>query len=153
MQKVYYAVVSLLAIILILVTGKYVYESYKSDKPEMVNQQQTTVIIPTLEQRLNDWAEEKRNTEMYNLCMELPEQIVKTILKRIGTSATYEEIAEEYLRNTSYYISMQIRDNMPGIIGPDSKNAKVEIKTEVTRPEREQDKPMRPSISVVDSIK
>ena len=91
--------------------------------------------------------------ELYNLCMELPEQIVRTILNRIGTTATYEEIAEEYLRNTNYYISMQLKEVMPGITGPDAKNAKVEIKTEVSRPEKESEKAVKVPITVIDSIK
>ena len=91
--------------------------------------------------------------ELYDLCMELPEQIVRTILNRIGTTAMYEEIAEEYLRNTNYYISMQLKEVMPGITGPDAKNAKVEIKTEVNRPEKESEKAVKVPITVIDSIK
>lgn len=132
----------------------YGYDKYHGTKPEMVEDQQSTeVIIPTLEQKLNDWNAEKHNTELYDLCMELPEQIVKTILNRIGTTATYEEIAEEYLRNTNYYISMQLKEVMPGITGPDAKNAKVEIRTEVERPVPEKDKPVTVPVTVKDSIK
>lgn len=132
----------------------YGYDKYHGTKPEMVEDQQSTeVIIPTLDQRLNNWNAEKHNTELYDLCMELPEQIVKTILNRIGTTATYEEIAEEYLRNTNYYISMQLKEVMPGITGPDAKNAKVEIKTEVNRQEKESEKAVKVPITVIDSIK
>lgn len=132
----------------------YGYDKYHGTKPEMVEDQQSTeVIIPTLDQRLNNWNAEKHNAELYDLCMELPEQIVKTILNRIGTTATYKEIAEEYLRNTNYYISMQLKEVMPGITGPDAKNAKVEIKTEVNRPEKESEKAVKVPITVIDSIK
>ena len=132
----------------------YGYDKYHGTKPEMVEDQQSTeVIIPTLDQKLNDWNAEKHNTELYDLCMELPEQIVKTILNRIGTTATYEEIAEEYLRNTNYYISMQLKEVMPGITGPDAKNAKVEIRTEVERPIPEKDKPVTVPVIVKDSVK
>lgn len=86
---------------------------------------------------------------------ELPEQISTVLfLNRIkATTATYEEIAEEYLRNTNYYISMQLKEVMPGITGPDAKNAKVEIKTEVNRPEKESEKAVKVPITVIDSIK
>lgn len=132
----------------------YGYDKYHGTKPEMVEDQQSTeVIIPTLDQRLNNWNAEKHNAELYDLCMELPEQIVKTILNRIGTTATYEEIAEEYLRNTNYYISMQLKEVMPGITGPDAKNAKVEIRTEVERPVPEKDKPVTVPVIVKDSVK
>lgn len=132
----------------------YGYDKYHGTKPEMVEDQQSTeVIIPTLDQRLNNWNAEKHNAELYDLCMELPEQIVKTILNRIGTTATYEEIAEEYLRNTNYYISMQLKEVMPGITGPDAKNAKVEIRTEVERTIPEKDKPVTVPVIVKDSVK
>lgn len=143
-----------LCLVLLGVILWYGYDKYHGTKPEMVEDQQSTeVIIPTLDQKLNDWNAEKHNTELYNLCMELPEQIVKTILNRIGTTATYEEIAEEYLRNTNYYISMQLKEVMPGITGPDAKNTKVEIRTEVERPIPEKDKPVTVPVIVKDSVK
>lgn len=154
MNKFRDVAIGLLCIVLLGGILWYGYDKYHGTKPEMVEDQQSTeVIIPTLDQRLNDWNAEKHNTELYDLCMELPEQIVKTILNRIGTTATYEEIAEEYLRNTNYYISMQLKEVIPGITGPDAKNAKVEIKTEVNRPEKESEKAVKVPITVTDSIK
>ena len=154
MNKFRDVAIGLLCIVLLGGILWYGYDKYHGTKPEMVEDQQSAeVIIPTLDQRLNDWNAEKHNTELYDLCMELPEQIVKTILNRIGTTATYEEIAEEYLRNTNYYISMQLKEVMPGITGPDAKNAKVEIKTEVNRPEKESEKAVKVPITVIDSIK
>lgn len=154
MNKFRDVAIGLLCIVLLGGVLWYGYDKYHGTKPEMVEDQQSTeVIIPTLDQRLNDWNAEKHNTELYDLCMELPEQIVKTILNRIGTTATYEEIAEEYLRNTNYYISMQLKEVMPGITGPDAKNAKVEIRTEVNRPEKESEKAVKVPITVTDSIK
>ena len=133
----------------------YGYDKYQEEK-ESVNTTEeisTKIEIPTLEQRVNEWNEEKHSNALYNLCMELPEEIVKTIINRIGTTATYIEIAEEYLRNTNYYISMQIKDNMPDINGPDAKNAKVEIKTEVTRDTSDKDKLYKVPVIVKDSVK
>ena len=42
---------------------------------------------------------------------------------------------------------------MPGITGPDAKNAKVEIRTEVERPVPEKDKPVTVPVIVKDSVK
>lgn len=138
----------------LLGTSKQFIQAHDALLNKMVEDQQSAeVIIPTLDQRLNDWNAEKHNTELYDLCMELPEQIVKTILNRIGTTATYEEIAEEYLRNTNYYISMQLKEAMPGITGSDAKNAKVEIRTEVERPVPEKDKPVTVPVIVKDLVK
>lgn len=154
MNKFRDVAIGLLCIVLLGGILWYGYDKYHGTKPEMVEDQRSAeVIIPTLDQRLNDWNAEKHNTELYDLCMELPEQIVKTILNRIGTTATYEEIAEEYLRNTNYYISMQLKEAMPGITGPDAKNAKVEIRTEVERPVPEKDKPVTVPVIVKDSVK
>lgn len=154
MNKFRDVAIGLLCIVLLGGILWYGYDKYHgTEAKEASGSTKTEVIIPTLEERLNDWNVEKHDMELYDLCMELPEQIVRTILNRIGTTATYEEIAEEYLRNTNYYISMQLKEVMPGITGPDAKNAKVEIKTEVNRPEKESEKAVKVPITVIDSIK
>lgn len=154
MNKFRDVAIGLLYIVLLGGILWYGYDKYHgTEAKEASESTKTEVIIPTLEERLNDWNVEKHYMELYNLCMELPEQIVRTILNRIGTTAMYEEIAEEYLRNKNYYISMQLKEVMPGITGPDAKNAKVEIKTEVNRPEKESEKAVKVPITVIDSIK
>lgn len=154
MNKFRDVAIGLLCIVLLGGILWYGYDKYHGTEAQKASEStKTKVIIPTLEEKLNDWNVEKHDMELYDLCMELPEQIVRTILNRIGTTATYEEIAEEYLRNTNYYISMQLKEVMPGITGPDAKNAKVEIKTEVNRPEKESEKAVKVPITVIDSIK
>ena len=154
MNKFRDVAIGLLCIVLLGGILWYGYDKHHGTEAQKASEStKNEVIIPTLEERLNDWNVEKHDIELYNLCMELPEQIVRTILNRIGTTATYEEIAEEYLRNTNYYISMQLKEVMPGITGPDAKNAKVEIKTEVSRPEKESEKAVKVPITVIDSIK
>lgn len=154
MNKFRDVAIGLLCIVLLGGILWYGYDKYHGTEAQKASEStKNEVIIPTLEERLNDWNVEKHDMELYDLCMELPEQIVRTILNRIGTTATYEEIAEEYLRNTNYYISMQLKEVMPGITGPDAKNAKVEIKTEVNRPEKESEKAVKVPVMVIDSIK
>lgn len=154
MNKFRDVAIGLLCIVLLGGILRYGYDKYHGIKAQKASEStKNEVIIPTLEERLNDWNVEKYDMELYDLCMELPEQIVRTILNRIGTTATYKEIAEEYLRNTNYYISMQLKEVIPGITGPDAKNAKVEIKTEVNRPEKESEKAVKVPITVIDSIK
>ena len=107
MNKFRDVAIGLLCIVLLGGILWYGYDKYHgTEAKEASESTKTEVIIPTLEERLNDWNVEKHDMELYDLCMELPEQIVRTILNRIGTTATYEEIAEEYLRNTNYYICL-----------------------------------------------
>lgn len=159
-----------IGLLCIILSGEilwYEYDKYYGTEAQKASEStKNEVIIPTLEERLNDWNVEKYDMALHNLymelpeqivrtilsrnnlCIELPEQIVRIILNRIGTTATYEEIAEENLRNTNYYISTQLKEVMPGI-----KNAKVEIKTEVSKPRKESEKAVKVSITVIDHIK
>lgn len=153
MKEFFYGVLGGLIAVLFVALLWYGYDKNR-DKNQILSSSSTStsVDIPTLEEAMNDWSTEKYNNELYNLCMELPDQIVSTILKRIGTNANYIEIAEEYLRNTSYYISTQIKESIPAITGPDAKNIKdVEIKTEINRATGEE--AVKIPITVTDSVK
>lgn len=153
MQKVFYLFGIIATIIIIGVGLQYGYKQYHDIQAEKLSVEQETVsvITPTIEQRLNDWNCEKQNTELYNLCLQLPEMVIRTIFTRIGTTATYEEVAEEYLRNTGYYISAQIKEKMPAITGPDAANVQdVTISTSVVRPEEPK---VQVPVTIKDSIK
>lgn len=153
MKEFFYGVLGGLIAVLFVVLLWYGYDK-NCDENQILSSSSTStsVDIPTLEEAMNNWSTEKYNNELYNLCMELPDQIVSTILKRIGTNANYIEIAEEYLRNTSYYISTQIKESIPAITGPDAKNIKdVEIKTEINRATGEE--AVKIPITVTDSVK
>lgn len=153
MKEFFYGVLGGLIAVLFVALLWYGYDKNRDENQILSSSStSTSVDIPTLEEAMNNWSTEKYNNELYNLCMELPDQIVSTILKRIGTNANYIEIAEEYLRNTSYYISTQIKESIPAIIGPDAKNIKdVEIKTEINRATGEE--AVKIPITVTDSIK
>lgn len=153
MKEFFYGVLGGLIAVLFVALLWYGYDKNRDENQILSSSStSTSVDIPTLEEAMNDWSTEKYNNELYNLCMELPDQIVSTILKRIGTNANYIEIAEEYLRNTSYYISTQIKESIPAITGPDAKNIKdVEIKTEINRATGEE--AVKIPITVTDSVK
>lgn len=153
MKEFFYGVLGGLIAVLFVALLWYGYDKNRDENQILPSSStSTSVDIPTLEEAMNNWSTEKYNNELYNLCMELPDQIVNTILKRIGTNANYIEIAEEYLRNTSYYISTQIKESIPAITGPDAKNIKdVEIKTEINRATGEE--AVKIPITVTDSVK
>ena len=152
MEKFKNFAVALLCVVIVIGIIWYGYDKKKKEKElETVESvvSQETFVAPTIDQAINDWNIEQETYELYNLCMELPEEIVKTIISRIGTTATYIEIAEEYLRNTSYYISSQIKDKIPNITGPDAGNASVTISTNVKRPK---DEGVKVPVNIKDSI-
>lgn len=142
LQKTFYAVAIIAIALVIIVTGFYSYNEYLKQKQDSVEDAKKTekVIIPTIQQRLNEWNENKHMDKLYELCLSLPEETVHAILGRIGTTASYEEIGEEYLRNKEYYISLQIKDKLPAIVGPDRQNVEqIEIKTKMKPAPKEEE--------------
>lgn len=154
MKEFFYGVLGGFIAVLFVALLWFGYDRNKDESPNLSESSTTiSVEIPTLEEAVNNWSMEKHNVELYNLCMELPEQIVRTIFNRIGTNANYLEVAEEYLRNTNYYISMQIKEIIPAIPGPDAKNVEnVEIKTKVNRTTNS-DNAVKVPVIVTDSVK
>lgn len=150
MSKVRDAVIIVCCIVLLAGVLWYGYNKHHGEKNENIQTEQIEEVPLTIDQKVNYWKMEKQDYELYNLALELPEEIVREIVSRIGTQCDYIEIATEYLRNKGYYISKQIEMQMPNINGPDAKNATIRIKTDV----KEEEKPtgVKPSIAIEDSI-
>lgn len=150
MSKVRDAVIIICCLVLLAGVLWYGYNKHHGEKNENIQTEQIEEVPLTVDQKVNYWKMEKQDYELYNLALELPEEIVREIISRIGTQCDYIEIATEYLRNKSYYISKQIEMQMPNINGPDAKNATIRIKTDV----KEEEKPtgVKPSIAIEDSI-
>lgn len=150
MSKVRDAVIIVCCLVLLAGVLWYGYNKHHGEKSENIQTEQIEEIPLTIDQKINIWRMEKQDYELYNLALELPEEIVREIVSRIGTQCDYIEIATEYLRNKSYYISKQIETVLPEINGPDAKNATIRIKTDV----KEEEKPtgVKPSITIEDSI-
>lgn len=150
MSKVRDAVIIICCIVLLVGVMWYGYDKHHGKKNENVQTEQIEEVPLTVDQKVNDWKMEKQDYELYNLTLELPEEIIREIISRIGTQCDYVEIATEYLRNKSYYISKQIENAIPEINGPDAKNATIRIKTDIT--EEEKPEGVKPSIAIEDSI-
>lgn len=150
MRNFMYGAIGLLCFVLIVLLSIYGYNQYQEQKIEESSVLQEQIINPSIEDRIIQIHEEGYNNEMYDLVFQLSDETIKEILKKIGTSATYIEISEEYMRNSEYYVSLQIKNNLPAIDGPDAKNAKVKISTEINRPVKEGTKV---DAIVLDSIK
>ena len=80
--------------------------------------------LPTVKEATTSFMEAKNAYTVEQIYFALPEATYVTIVNRIGTNATMEEVVKEYQRNKTYYISLQLSEtigNIP-IEGPDAKN-------------------------------
>ena len=80
--------------------------------------------LPTVKEATASFMEAKNAYTVEQIYFALPEATYVTIVNRIGTNATMEEVVKEYQRNKTYYISLQLSEtigNIP-IEGPDANN-------------------------------
>lgn len=88
-------------------------------KPAVIEQ-----ALPTVKEATTSFVEAKNAYTVEQIYFALPEATYVTIVNRIGTNATMEEVVKEYQRNKTYYISLQLSEtigNIP-IEGPDANN-------------------------------
>lgn len=154
MKYILDASIAILVLVLAAAIGFNAYKIYNLphgvyDTMETSNDDLFYEDMPTVEAAVAAWGVDKEHHDLEELCFDLPESVVSNIIERIGTYATYQEIATEYLRNTEYYISAQIKEAIPELPGPDIENSNVEIKTTIQRPKPELSKP---TIEVKDTV-
>lgn len=80
--------------------------------------------LPTVKEATTSFMEAKNAYTVEQIYFALPEATYVTIVNRIGTNATMEEVVNEYQRNKTYYISLQLSETIGSIPieGPDAKN-------------------------------
>ena len=80
--------------------------------------------LPTVKEATTSFMEAKNAYTVEQIYFALPEATYVTIVNRIGTNATMEEVVNEYQRNKQYYISLQLSETIGSIPieGPDAKN-------------------------------
>ena len=80
--------------------------------------------LPTVKEATASFMEAKNAYTVEQIYFALPEATYVTIVNRIGTNATMEEVVKEYQRNKTYYISLQLSETIGSIPieGPDAKN-------------------------------
>lgn len=88
-------------------------------KPTVIEQ-----ALPTVKEATASFMEAKNAYTVGQIYFALPEATYVTIVNRIGTNATMEEVVKEYQRNKTYYISLQLSETIGSIPieGPDAKN-------------------------------
>lgn len=80
--------------------------------------------LPTVKEATASFMEAKNAYTVGQIYFALPEATYVTIVNRIGTNATMEEVVKEYQRNKTYYISLQLSETIGSIPieGPDANN-------------------------------
>ena len=80
--------------------------------------------LPTVKEATTSFIEAKNAYTVEQIYFALPEATYVTIINRIGTNATMEEVVKEYQRNKTYYISLQLSETIGSIPieGPDANN-------------------------------
>ena len=80
--------------------------------------------LPTVKEATTSFMEAKNAYTVEQIYFALPEATYVTIVNRIGTNATMEEVVNEYQRNKQYYISLQLSETIGSIPieGPDANN-------------------------------
>lgn len=80
--------------------------------------------LPTVKEATASFMEAKNAYTVEQIYFALPEATYVTIVNRIGTNATMEEVVNEYQRNKQYYISLQLSETIGSIPieGPDANN-------------------------------
>ena len=80
--------------------------------------------LPTVKEATTSFMEAKNAYTVEQIYFALPEATYVTIVNRIGTNATMEEVVKEYQRNKTYYISLQLSETIGSIPieGPDANN-------------------------------
>lgn len=80
--------------------------------------------LPTVKEATTSFMEAKNAYTVGQIYFALPEATYVTIVNRIGTNATMEEVVKEYQRNKTYYISLQLSETIGSIPieGPDANN-------------------------------
>ena len=80
--------------------------------------------LPTVKEATASFMEAKNAYTVEQIYFALPEATYATIVNRIGTNATMEEVVKEYQRNKTYYISLQLSETIGSIPieGPDANN-------------------------------
>lgn len=151
----------LLTIVTMLLLGCISYGGYQlyidAEKQKVEQSVVNTPVIeeaPDIEQAMSNWREEVYLNKCMDMYYALPSVIVRELLIKCGTLADVETYIEEYQKNMSYYISLQIKEqfsssDLPQLTGPDAKNIKaIEVKPIMREPEKTQSIPIVSADSV-----
>lgn len=126
-------VITLLSMLLAIAVAVITVTTWKDSKISKQEQEQADVsFIPstTIDDRIETWKIEKDWDKSYDIYINMPEEVLRKVLVKVGAEADVPEIAYEYLSNINYYITSLVKDkihlNKDSIPGVDSLKIQLE---------------------------
>lgn len=126
-------VITLLSVMLAIAVAVITVTTWKDSKISKQEQEQADVsFIPstTIDDRIETWKIEKDWDKSYDIYINMPEEVLRKVLVKVGAEADVPEIAYEYLSNINYYITSLVKDkihlNKDSIPGVDSLKIQLE---------------------------
>lgn len=128
-STVFKTIVVLLGLIIVGLVGYIAYDKWKINT--ISDEIEKTVIdeynkVPTVDEAVEGFKHTVETNSMFDRFVQLDPIIVKEIYTKIGTTASVNEVMNEYDSNQSYYISLQIANQLKevNINGPDANKIK-----------------------------
>lgn len=136
-STVFKTIVVLLGLIIVGLVGYIAYDKWKINT--ISNEIEKTVIdeynrIPTVDEAVEGFKQTVKTNSMFDRFVQLDPIIVREIYTKIGTAASVTDVMNEYDSNQSYYISLQIANQLKEvkINGPDANKIKaLRLSTEI----------------------
>lgn len=116
-----------IAVTVIVVTT---WQDHKRSEQEQIEQENFTQSVVTIDDRIEEWKVEKEWDKSYDIYINMPEEVLRKVLVKVGTEADVPTITHEYLSNINYYITSLVKDkihlNKDSIPGVDSLKIQLE---------------------------
>ena len=136
-STVFKTIVVLLGLIIVGLVGYIAYDKWKINT--ISDEIEKTVIdeynrTPTVDEAVEGFKQTVKTNSMFDRFVQLDPIIVKEIYTKIGTAASVTDVMNEYDSNQSYYISLQIANQLKEvkINGPDANKIKaLRLSTEI----------------------
>lgn len=127
-------VITLLSVMLAIAVSVITVTTWKNNQEQSKEQtvQNEDCLAPsiTIDERIDNWKIEKDWDKSYDIYINMPEEVLRKVLVKVGAEADVPEIAYEYLSNINYYITSLVKDkihlNKDSIPGVDSLKIQLE---------------------------
>lgn len=142
-------VITLLSVMLAIAVSVIAVTTWKNNQEQSKEQtvQSEDYLAPsiTIDDRIDSWKIEKDWDKSYDIYINMPEEVLRKVLVKVGAEADIPEIAYEYLSNINYYITSLVKDkihlNKDSIPGVDS----LKIQLEALKVNKEENIPVTAS--------
>lgn len=137
-NRLFKGIVVMILLALLTCAGICTYQYVNTSKENVVVYEEEPCAL-TLEEAMNEFRIMKECFKCENIYFNLPESIAEALFKQCGTMASITDYVDEYNRNKSYYISLQISKQLQkiglGDKGVDGDNIdEITVKTKLKKP-------------------